>query len=351
MTETESQLAAGRRLARDLRTIRRKRGIDLKEVLDVTRLAEDVIDQLEETALIGHPVFNRVYLRLLYSAYDSVLGISSTDMIAALEEVYEADYRGSLAQKYLGEPPDEPPQDVEASSTVSSDTDAAVETRSDESEQEKSEGAIEIDTIHTTGRGNRNAAEQEKVSWLSQRVSFSQARSKLHEYLFERPKVLLPNTSGLSILIVAGLALVVFLWYAISWAVSGGIEEPAATVIEDPTATVAIPLPDPIVLPDTFSVSIIALTEALDPIRVTFDGGYRAPYWVEHLDTLVFRVSNNLKIEREVDHTKILIDGFEAPAWWLRVSGSIDLGRARTQTWLDSLTTAGISPQRAGPLE
>ena len=351
MTETESQLAAGRRLARDLRTIRRKRGIDLKEVLDVTRLAEDVIDQLEETALIGHPVFNRVYLRLLYSAYASVLGISSTDMIEALEEVYAADYRGSLAQKYLGEPPEETPPEVVTPTAGSPDADLVVETQSDGSEQERSDSAIEIDTTQTTGQGDGSAAEPEKISSLGQRGSFSQVKAKLHEYLYERPRVLLPNTSGLSILIVAGLALVVLLWYAISWAVSGGIEESSATVIEDSTATVTIALSDRIVLPDTFSVGIIAVTEALDPIRVTLDAGYRVPYWVEHMDTLVFRVSNNLKIEREVDHTKILIDGFEAPAWWLRVSGAIDLGRVRTQTWLDSLTTAGISPQRAGPVE
>ena len=44
MAATESQLEAGRRLARDLRTIRRKRGVDLKEVMDATRLADDVID-------------------------------------------------------------------------------------------------------------------------------------------------------------------------------------------------------------------------------------------------------------------------------------------------------------------
>lgn len=351
MTETESQLAAGRRLARDLRTIRRKRGIDLKEVLDVTRLAEDVIDQLEETALIGHPVFNRVYLRLLYSAYASVLGISSIDMGKALEEVFEGDYTGSLAQQYLGEPPDKPPHEPEAPSTALSDADPAVETPSDESEQVEGNSAIKIDATHIAGRGDESAAEPEKKSGLSQRVSISLIKTKLHEYLFERPRVLLPNTSGLSILIVGGLALVVLLWYAISWAVSGGIEESPVMVIEDSTATVTIVLPDPIVLPDTFSVGIIAVTEALDPIRVTLDAGYRTPYWVEHMDTLVFKVGESLKIEREVDHTKILIDGFEVPAWWLRVSGPIDLGRARTQTWLDSLTTAGISPQRAGPVE
>ncbi len=351
MTETESQLAAGRRLARDLRTIRRKRGIDLKEVLDVTRLAEDVIDQLEETALIGHPVFNRVYLRSLYSAYASVLGISNADMMEALEAVYEADYRGSLAQQYLGESPEEAQPDAEPPKETPSDPDAAVETQPDESEQEKSQTATELDTTDLESPRGGDATDPENISISGQRVSFNQVKTKLREYLFERPRVLLPNTTGLSILIVAGLALVVLLWYAISWAVSGGIEEPAATVVEDSTATVIVAPPDPIILPDSFSVGIIAVVEALDPIRATLDAGYRTPYWVEHMDTLLFRVGDSLKIEREVAHTKVLIDGFEAPAWWLRDSGPVDVGRVRMQTWLDSLTAAGISPQRAGPIE
>ena len=86
MAETESKLEAGRRLARDLRSIRRSRSIDIKEVLDATRLAEDIIEQLEDTALMGNPMFNRVYLRSILGSYAAVLGVSHADIMSALDD-------------------------------------------------------------------------------------------------------------------------------------------------------------------------------------------------------------------------------------------------------------------------
>ena len=89
MAATDSQLAAGRRLASDVRAIRRKHGIDLKEVLDATRLADDVVEQLEENALVAHPAFNRVYLRSLFGVYGEAIGVRKADMVSAVEEVFE----------------------------------------------------------------------------------------------------------------------------------------------------------------------------------------------------------------------------------------------------------------------
>ena len=62
-------------MASDLRAIRRKNGVDQKEVLDATRLADDVIEQLEENGLVNHPAFNKVYLRSLYAAYGEAIGV------------------------------------------------------------------------------------------------------------------------------------------------------------------------------------------------------------------------------------------------------------------------------------
>ena len=102
MAASDSQLAAGRSFASDLREIRKKHGVDRKAVLDATRLADDVIEQLEDDALVNHPAFNQVYLRSLLRVYGEAIGIDREDILAALDAVFEGSYAGSLARVYLG---------------------------------------------------------------------------------------------------------------------------------------------------------------------------------------------------------------------------------------------------------
>ncbi|MGA1495946.1 MAG: helix-turn-helix domain-containing protein, partial [Rhodothermales bacterium] len=94
MAASDLQLAAGRSLASDLRDIRKKHGVDRKVVLDSTRLADDVIDQLEEDVLLNHPAFNKVYLRSLLCAYGDAIGLVREDVLSALEAVYDGPYNG-----------------------------------------------------------------------------------------------------------------------------------------------------------------------------------------------------------------------------------------------------------------
>lgn len=354
MADRESQLAAGRRLARDLHSIRRKRGVDLKEVLDVTRLAEDVIDQLEETALIDHPAFNRVYLRSLYSSYAPVLGISLKDMVAALDEVLSGHYVGSLASIYLGEKllDEEVSTEQKQDAAEVAEAEEAVkkadqpQTPAQESDKDIPSADSEVESLPDSGP----EPEEEPVSSPGVLPPFKMVTtkfSKLGDGLrTSRESVLLPNMSGTLILAVVGIALIALIWFALSWVLSLSDDEELESVAADSSAVPAVVMPDPIVLPDTFAVEIIASMEALDPIRVTLDRDLRKPYWVEYQDTLVFQVTDRLRIEREVENTRILVDGFLAPPEWFNDSQPIDITRLTTQAWLDSLTDSGISPQR-----
>ena len=379
MADRKSRLAAGRRLARDLHSIRRKRGVDLKEVLDVTRLAEDVIEQLEETALIDHPAFNRVYLRSLYSSYAPVLGISLNDMVTALEEVLNGHYVGSLAIIYLGE---KTPEDVtsatgetvekaetdnatveeEEEDTVTAGTGGAptkkkeelrtgaVESPSDEASEQISPEDSETDSVIESDLSLETKPEAKPISSPGGLPPFRMVTtkfSKLGDGLrSSRESVLLPNMSGTLILAVVGIALIALVWFAFSWVLSLSDDEELESAASDSTSVGVVIMPDPIILPDTFAVEIIASLEALDPIRVTVDRDLRKPFWVEHQDTLVFRVTDRIRIEREVENTRVLVDGFLAPHEWFNDSQPVDISRLSTQAWLDSLTNSGISPQR-----
>ncbi|MDE2996564.1 MAG: helix-turn-helix domain-containing protein [Bacteroidota bacterium] len=382
MAASDAQITAGQRLASDLRAIRRKNGVDQKEVLDATRLADDVIEQLEENGLVNHPAFNKVYLRSLYAAYGEAIGVKRSDMVQALKEMFDGHYVGSLARTYLGVPLDSGQDSVETTEDASAEEtedgeglpatsetpdegempDSAGETKKDAAVDPDDEGAETQIDLSDSGDEDiavaADAAGQDPPNWKDSESSESEGRKLVRPKRFDiqlgdrvwkgipdRGTVLLPNMSGTALLAVAALAFIALIWFAISSIMdfrSSGAED---LVSGDTTNVEEIFRPDPIVLPDTFRMDIVAWAEALDPIRITVDRDLRRPYWVEHLDTLPFLVVDRIQLEREVENTRVLADGFVLPGDWLQ-QGQVELDRTRVQTWLDSLTSAGVVPQR-----
>jgi len=368
MAASDSQLAAGRSLAGDLRAIRRKHGIDLKEVLDATRLADDVIDQLEEDALVNHPAFNRVYLRSLFGAYGDAIGIKRDDMVAALEEVFEGNYVGSLARLYLGHVVDESDMDAILTARTAVEEDAEPEDlvalpESEEESEETGESSPDEEDAspvpEATDTGDAmpppeavTAEEEDGEPSGEERKTIRPAAPEnvgdetVWTGLPDRKTVLLPNMSGTALVVIAGIAFVALLWFAISTVANLGADEEPEVVQQDSTAMQEVFRPAPVVLPDTMEVAIIAFTEPLDPIRITADRDLRKPYWVELLDTHRVVVTQRLLLEREADHTRVLVDGFAVPQEWLMEPDPVDISRNRVQAWLDSLVAEGIAPQR-----
>ena len=97
----------GTRFARDLRRIRRDRGVSLADIHDATKMAYDMIKRFEHDALIGHSQFSKVYLRLFVRGYAEHLNMDVELALEAFELAMKGRYTGSLAQAYLGEPEDE----------------------------------------------------------------------------------------------------------------------------------------------------------------------------------------------------------------------------------------------------
>lgn len=93
----------GTRFARDLRRIRRDRGVSLSDIHDATKMAYDMIKRFEHDALINHPQFNKVYLRLFVRGYAEHLNMDVEMTLQALELAIKGRYAGSLAKEYLGE--------------------------------------------------------------------------------------------------------------------------------------------------------------------------------------------------------------------------------------------------------
>ena len=376
MADSESLLEAGKRLACDLRAIRRSQSIDVKEVLDATRLAEDVIEQLEETALMGNPMFNRVYLRSMFSSYASVLGIQQSEMMAALDEALSGQYIGSLAKVYLGESQGEVAEiledeedgsseellegseqkeiaDAESENAASDSPDTDLpssDAKPDESKgliakepgSDKSVKSVRKESKGDTEEGSGKSAPKKVVASSESIYGDSTSMGKA-----PTRTVMLPNMSGFLILVVAGIALISLIWFAVSWLMTPQTDLDDLIVTTDSSQVANRVLPERIVLGDTIRVDLIAYFEALDPIRVKADRDLRRPYWIEHTERRVFEMLETIEFEREVDRARILIDGYVIPVSWYASSVMAEITRERTQAWLDSLTSAGTFPPRS----
>lgn len=394
MAATEAQIESGHRLAGDLRSIRRKRGVDLKEILDTTRLAEDVIEQLEETGLINHPAFNQVYLRSLFAAYGGVLEIQRDHMMSALEEMFQGQYVGSLAVQYLGEsaakpapkgdetepiesaapevveeevePPesgsteskptqseDDSPLEADAAAkdaSAVSETESVVDpdTEPVEPAEESSEDAS--DAIQSEEESEAAAPTQPSAPAIAQPWRTESAASDASQSsgsFLAKGSVLLPNMSGMALVVVAAIALIALLWFAVGRVMNMGGDEQVPVVAEDTTQVREIVLPDPVQLADSIRIDVIAVDEPLDPIRVTVDRDLRKPYWIEMGDTMRFAGLDRIRLEREVEHTRVLVQGYVLPQAWMVEGQVVDLSRTRIQAWFDSLAFAGAFPPLA----
>lgn len=372
MAASDSQLAAGRSFASDLREIRKKHGVDRKAVLDATRLADDVIEQLEENALVNHPAFNHVYLRSLLRVYGEAIGIDREDILTALDAVFDGSYAGSLAQVYLGHTPEAVVSEVDPSQSAVEEYGGEGKSSS-ETEDPRANGAdshTNEDTHVAEAPGSEDSADGREATGGAESIpasginedahrlrepeveaprTASKAQSDLWERLFGGKTFLLPNLSGTSMAVVVGVSFIVLVWLAVTTLRSLSVNDTTLVVSPDSTFQEAVVLPPRVILPDSILGAIIAADEPLDPIRITVDRDLRKPYWVEYQDTHRVAFRERLVLEREADHTRVLIDGYVLPQQWLGEAGPVVITRTRVQAWLDSLVAEGVAPQRDVP--
>jgi hypothetical protein len=147
-------------------------------------------------------------------------------------------------------------------------------------------------------------------------------------------------------MIIAGIAFVTLLWFAVSTVMNLRSDDEPVVVAPDTTVVDDVFRPERVLLPDSMEISVIAFTERLDPIRITADRDLRKPYWVELMDTHRVVVTERILLEREADHTRVLVDGYAVPQRWLMEGDPAEISRDRVQAWLDSLVAAGTAPRR-----
>ena len=98
-----SEAERGTRFARDLRRIRRDRGVSLTDIHDATKMAYDLIKCFETRCAYRSSSVQQVYLRLFVRGYAEHLNLDVEMALEAFELAMKGRYTGSLAKAYLGE--------------------------------------------------------------------------------------------------------------------------------------------------------------------------------------------------------------------------------------------------------
>ena len=334
----------GKRFARDLCSIRRARSVSLTDIHEATRMAYDLIKRFEHDALIDHPQFNKVYIRLFVREYATRIGIDGTKALEALELAIQGKYDGSLVWEYLdkaGEEKSSSEKDAPASNDAkrAAPVDAAPEPPGEDASEESDEPAVmalppevppkpppEAPVASAPSRapsGRIPAGDSSSAS----RKAFSQPVGKLDaRWIFV----------GL-LVIVTGLVI-----WNLSRAMFGSDEagqapSPAAQTASDPAtigANEAFGLP----LPDTLAITIVADKGAAGPIRVTLDDGIRRPYWIERGDAQTFRMADHMLLEQQLDSVTVHVEGVAYPLSRPAGQDSVRLTRTALASWFSSLS-------------
>ncbi len=300
-----------RRLAHDLRRIREKRRRSLQAVHNETKIALELLQHFERTALYDHERYNPVYLRSFARTYASALGIDPAQVLEALELAQEGLYRNQLAVQYLGEAPL-----PEEGGTMPEEITAITPERPAEVEEEASRTSETPALPLSVGPGGLERLER-RSQW---------------------------RIGGVIVLLLA--VVIGFLWW---WLRPLPAPEPLplpspavvpvdtgrAVLVPETTTAVASALRW--VLGDTIIASVIAAFDKVDPIRIRVDNDLRRPYWIEQGDTLQLSFTQRIILEEQLNDIQLLLDGHPYPTDRRDLQGRLVITREGLQAYLDSL--------------
>ncbi len=313
-----------RRFARDLSALRESQGVTIERIHQQSKIPLHVLQDFEADALLGNPVFNRVYLRSLVKTYADSLRVPIGEVLSALESAYAGEakslrYLGprsldATADAPLETPPttpnaavDDPP---EANAAVFADG-ATADEQVDEAPDATSDAAFRTSIV--PAEAATAAAPEDVPVVLPDPVSPEPPPPAAPEVTpaaaHPVPPILRPDpvspagrafTGGyadvetrrlpswlpVALGVVALLALIGgLLWWlgrdpqaADRTAAAPAADVPADTAAARPAPTAPSA---PIALPDTLVLTIRATTEPLRGIRLRRDDDVRRPYWIE----------------------------------------------------------------------
>ncbi len=300
----QAVLESMRRLAHDLRRVREKQKRSLQEIHNETKIALELLQHFERTALYDHERYNPVYLRSFARTYAAAIGIDPAVVLEVLERAFEGRYRNELAVRFLGEEP-LPEPEPETPPSEEPIPEAAPEGKSPQ------EPETPLPLVATPGGLER----------------------------LNRPTHWKVRVVGVVVVVMMAVGI----WYLLLPA-PAPLPEPlsvdTATVsatAADTTPSIETPAVQVPVLGDTITATVIAAFDKVDPIRIRVDRDLRRPYWIEQGDSLQFRFTERIILENQLDDIQLRLDGHPYPTNRRDARGRIVITREQLQAYLDSL--------------
>ncbi|TDI76478.1 MAG: hypothetical protein E2O84_02725 [Bacteroidetes bacterium] len=380
MSEIDKQKEAGRRLAKDLKDLREDRQLDVEELLRATRLPPDILEKFDETALVDHPAFNRVYLRSIISSYAVALKIDVRAVRDALDEAIEGTYQDTLRRMFLddgetevssssdvenevpfkseleSEPSVDPEptanSDPEPKPTLKSKAKSKLKPKRNLKSESDPEPEPAEEIVETPEREREREPEPEPVDGT---IHVQETGSSLSNSVDSQRS--LKNLLSPRRIIGLGLVIIIVAGYMI-WPSDGnetGIESTETSTQTSPVTSQSIDnsvasnqptSPARIILPDSMEFLVIAAHDHVDPIRISRDRWARRPYWIAHEDTMVVRAATRVIFESDISSARIELYGYTLSDSLTDADGKIDMTRERTQNWLDHVVQATASQGR-----
>jgi hypothetical protein len=320
----------------------------------VTKAAPNVLEEFERTALVGNPMYNRVYLRLFMRGYAEVIGIRTDDALRAADEMLKGRYTDRLARLYLEDYAGESAETADEGTPGAPDAEVP---KSDSSSGSSKAAASAAASSPAVGQPATAAADSKPSDKSAKPAAATIPGSKTPSRVAAGSTAIPSKASGSgadlskgAVAGVAGFALVAVVALAAWFFWPDSVETtpvPAVAIPADTVRVQAPQLPPRIVLGDTTSFFVIAARDTLNPIRVTPDGGIRAPHWIELGDSLEFRVANELVLEMRLNAVDVSVHDVLLPTTGRDAARRLVLTKDFAQAYLDSLRTAGGAPGSA----
>ncbi len=305
----------GRSFATDMRLIREQRGLSPQDIYRATKLPIEIVTLFEQTGLVNHPRYNRVYLRSFVREYARVVGIRENDALEGLEAALGGHYRGTLALTYLGLERgdlggDAPPEAWPG--------------------QERSDAPVAVPIPTSESRYPKAAAhERESSRKVAERreAHIGEGRERRHS----GPRISTGRLSGMIaalVLFAAAVASVVYLLMAPGSPKGPVRTEEAISLPPVDSASEVGSLPSAPVIGDTMRVSVIASGGKLEPIRRQIDNSLvDVPHWVEEGDTLHFSAVTGFSLSGALSRIALLVDGHPMPTDQRNAEGRLVFSR------------------------
>lgn len=311
-------------LGNDLAEIRKERNLSLDEINKATKIPKRILISIEDDSIFSDFEENPTYIRSYVRTYAKALSIDDDDIIFALNNKQQSDYKGSLR---------------ESSETKSKESFRFDDGQEDSDSKDESDESHQMHHDHSpefapTGSEQKSSEPSEissqpqsprvnSVDWANlgrqfQPLKYSKSRvwigvlaiafiAAMGSYLYffhfsgdtETPQQLAQNTESSNAEITSDSLQLNF---------TPAAKEDSIQVTDSASATESNESLE--ALPDTIDVLLYAAYGKLEPVRVSTDimGNFN-PYWLEQGDAIWFDFVNEMRIRENTDNFVLLLNG------------------------------------------